>query len=179
VGFINSPYWSEVSETTLCNLKNHIDCSGFSFDWIDAGLDFEYIKEVAITIANFEICASFRTLQILRKVVASKILEEQAPNCSSRSRYRESLLEMRHIGERLAPIFRAFDLIALPSAVGPAPIGLRDKGDPAPTSLGSLLGLPTLGAPIFKTIDGYPLGCQFIGKAHSEKLLFDFITTFR
>ena len=75
VGFINSPYWSEVSETTLSNLKNHIDCSGFSFDCIDAGLDFEYIKEVAITIANFEICASFRTLQKLRKVVASELLE--------------------------------------------------------------------------------------------------------
>ena len=50
----------------------------------------------------------------------------------------------------------------LPSAVGPAPMGLESNGNRSYNALSSGLGAPSFNLP-FLAVDGLPLGVQYIG----------------
>lgn len=58
---------------------------------------------------------------------------------------------------------REWDVLVLPAAVGAAPAGLVSTGDPLPTVVTSLLGLPAATVPAGVDERGLPLGVQLIG----------------
>ncbi|WP_194291428.1 amidase family protein [Cumulibacter manganitolerans] len=56
-----------------------------------------------------------------------------------------------------------WEVLVLPAAVGAAPAGLESTGDPLPTVVTSLLGLPAATVPAGHDDRGLPLGMQLVG----------------
>jgi Asp-tRNA(Asn)/Glu-tRNA(Gln) amidotransferase A subunit family amidase len=66
--------------------------------------------------------------------------------------------------------FTDVDVLACPSAVGPAPT-TESTGDPSFNAPWSYTGLPTVSFPIGLAPDGLPLAIQLVGRAHEERKL--------
>jgi Asp-tRNA(Asn)/Glu-tRNA(Gln) amidotransferase A subunit family amidase len=58
-----------------------------------------------------------------------------------------------------------------PSAVGVAPVGYEDTGDPSMTAAWSYAGFPALSLPVFDGPDGMPLGIQLVAAPGRDELL--------
>ncbi len=88
--------------------------------------------------------------------------------------------KVRHlIRDEFNTIFEEADLILSPVAPSVAP-KIGDSEDPLEmyksdmyTIAINLAGLPAISLPVAKNDDGMPIGLQLIGKAFSEKILFD------
>lgn len=86
---------------------------------------------------------------------------EQAARMSEAD-YRRALLRRAEIRQAFIALGSEVDGCLLPSAVGPAPLGLESNGSRTFNALPSGLGAPSFSLP-FLTVDGLPLGVQFIG----------------
>ena len=76
----------------------------------------------------------------------------------------------------------SYDCIISPSALGEALSGLEYTGSPVLNTTWTLLGLPSITLPMFKSKNNLPIGCQFISKkaednnllSISKKILLEF-----
>ncbi|HYZ87811.1 MAG TPA: amidase [Myxococcales bacterium] len=79
----------------------------------------------------------------------------------------EQIREARHVADggrrELDEVFRRFDYLVTPAAVGEAPIGLQSTGDPAFCRAWTLLGCPCISLPVLKGPAGLPVGLQLVG----------------
>lgn len=78
---------------------------------------------------------------------------------------------LAHAWSRLLEIRREVDrvwsqdvVLAMPSALGVAPVGLHSTGDPIMCTLGTALDLPAINVPGLKGPHGMPLGMQLMGR---------------
>ena len=71
------------------------------------------------------------------------------------------------IGEMRA-LLRTVDVLATPSALGPAPAGLASTGSPVYNRPFSFLGFPSVTVPCGFTKTGLPLGLQLVGRPFDE-----------
>jgi Asp-tRNA(Asn)/Glu-tRNA(Gln) amidotransferase A subunit family amidase len=65
---------------------------------------------------------------------------------------------------------RGIDAWAMPSATGPAPVGLRSTGDPAMNLPWTHSGLPAMTLPA-SFVDGAPVGLQLASRAGTDEML--------
>jgi len=78
----------------------------------------------------------------------------------------------RSLAERLNQMFSHFNAIITPAAPGVAPIGHNSTGNPAFSSLWTLMGLPSMSLPLLEGEDGLPLGVQLVGARNDDFRLF-------
>jgi Asp-tRNA(Asn)/Glu-tRNA(Gln) amidotransferase A subunit family amidase len=71
----------------------------------------------------------------------------------------------------LPELASSLDLVVLPSALGPAPVGLDFTGDPVMCRPATLLGIPAANVPAHWRSDGLPIGLQAMAP-HFNDLLF-------
>lgn len=71
-------------------------------------------------------------------------------------------LRRKYLTEILG-VFRRFDVLLTPSAIGEAPKGLTTTGDPRFCSVWTLLGLPSISVPCLRGPAGLPIGIQLVG----------------
>ena len=81
--------------------------------------------------------------------------------------YGEALARRAEIIAALTEWMASFDAILSPPALGPAPAGLTQTGDPACCTLWSLAGFPAISVPVARALSGLPLGLQ-IAAPHGE-----------
>ena len=67
--------------------------------------------------------------------------------------------------------FDRFDAIITPAALGPAPKGLDNTGDPIMNALWSYTGMPAISLPLLESESGLPIGLQLIAKRHDDARL--------
>ena len=81
----------------------------------------------------------------------------------------------RELAERcrrgLAGMFRDYDVLLAPSAVGEAPVGMN-TGDSSLASSWTLMHVPTMNVPAFTGPHGLPVGAQVIGAHGEDRKLF-------
>ena len=65
-------------------------------------------------------------------------------------------------------MFDHFDAILTPSATGEAPLGLGFTGDPVFNGMWTMLGVPSVSAPLLKGKNGMPIGVQVIGRKKDD-----------
>jgi Asp-tRNA(Asn)/Glu-tRNA(Gln) amidotransferase A subunit family amidase len=70
-------------------------------------------------------------------------------------------------------LFPHFDAVLTPAAVGEAPLGRQDTGDPVFNSMWTLLHVPCIGIPCTKGPHGMPVGVQIVGPRFGDAALLD------
>lgn len=70
-------------------------------------------------------------------------------------------------------LFKSFDYLITPSALGPAPLGLEATGNPILAAPWTLLGHPSLSLPVMKDAQGMPLGLQLVGNHFKDRQLIN------
>lgn len=68
-------------------------------------------------------------------------------------------------------IFNRADAIICPAALGPAPHGLEDTGNPIFNGLWTLAGMPSVTIPLFVAENGMPMGVQLVGRRNDDARL--------
>lgn len=76
----------------------------------------------------------------------------------------------------LDQMFRDTDALLVPSAPGPAPVGLNATGDPLYSRMWNLLQVPSIALPFGTDRNGLPLGIQLIGRVGEDSRLLDIAT---
>lgn len=84
--------------------------------------------------------------------------------------YLAAVEHQRLLKQSILALFAGADVLATPSATGPAPEA-STTGDPVFNSPWSYTGLPTVTIPMGRSPDGLPLGLQLIGRPRSETAL--------
>lgn len=89
------------------------------------------------------------------------------------ARYVQAKQEAEQLRQALSAVFaNDADVILAASAPGVAPEGLHSTGDPLFSRAWTLLGLPCLNLPLYRSEQGLPVGVQLIGERfQDEKLL--------
>ena len=63
------------------------------------------------------------------------------------------------------------DILIAPSAIGEAPSGITQTGDPIFCRIWTLLGLPCINLPLSRGSNGLPVGIQLVGARGKDRLL--------
>lgn len=85
--------------------------------------------------------------------------------------YMQALRARRVLKEQLLAMFNDADILLMPTAPGPAPVGLSSTGDATLLSPWSLVGFPAATVPCGLSGNGLPLGLQLVGKPGSDMLV--------
>jgi Asp-tRNA(Asn)/Glu-tRNA(Gln) amidotransferase A subunit family amidase len=73
---------------------------------------------------------------------------------------------------QLDAMFDDFDVLLTPSAYGEAPVGMFAFDGVALFQLWTILHVPAISLPVFKSPQGTPIGAQFLTKRHDDQKLF-------
>lgn len=68
-------------------------------------------------------------------------------------------------------LFPGFDAVLTPSAVGEAPVGLHNNGDPIFNAMWTLLHVPCIAIPCHRGPNGMPVGVQIVGPRYGDAAL--------
>jgi Asp-tRNA(Asn)/Glu-tRNA(Gln) amidotransferase A subunit family amidase len=68
-------------------------------------------------------------------------------------------------------LFPGFDAVLTPSAVGEAPVGLQNNGDPIFNAMWTLLHAPCIAIPCHTGPNGMPVGVQIVGPRYGDAAL--------
>jgi aspartyl-tRNA(Asn)/glutamyl-tRNA(Gln) amidotransferase subunit A len=82
--------------------------------------------------------------------------------------YMQALRARRLLKSQLMPLFDKVDVLAMPTAPGPAPEGLSSTGDASLLSPWSLVGFAAATVPCGIAPNGLPLGLQLVGPPGSD-----------
>lgn len=78
--------------------------------------------------------------------------------------------------KELPALLSDYDILVAPSSLGAAPQGLDTTGDPLFNRIWTLLGVPCVNLPHYRTTNGLPVGVQIIGLPGNDKNLLDVST---
>jgi len=81
----------------------------------------------------------------------------------TRVQYEDAQAIAQRCRARLADIFRDYDALLSPSAMGEAPEGLDSTGDPVFGASWTVLHCPAVSVPAFRGPQGLPIGAQITG----------------
>ena len=73
----------------------------------------------------------------------------------------------------LDALFPRFDAVLTPAAVGEAPLGRQDTGNPVFNSMWTLLHVPCIAIPATRGPHGMPVGVQIVGPRFGDAALLD------
>jgi Asp-tRNA(Asn)/Glu-tRNA(Gln) amidotransferase A subunit family amidase len=88
----------------------------------------------------------------------------------TRAQYETALASRAELRQRYAALKAEVDVLLLPSASGPAPIGLANTGIRDFNAFSSGFGVPAISLPLLK-VQGLPLGVQLMGFANEDARL--------
>ena len=168
IGFCRTPYWNKADRPTQEALEQGVPRlarAGARVAEVDLDGEFARLVEVQITISSYEM---FRALAYERTRFPELISETLMGRLLGggrvmRAEYEEAQAIAQRCRARLADVFREYDALLAPSAMGEAPEGLASTGDPVFGSSWTVLHGPAVTVPVFQGPRGLPLGAQIIG----------------
>ena len=120
------------------------------------------------SIIAFELHEAAATGRAPLATLSRTILRRLAPPPPTLQSYLDALAFRRHLAAAWERITTHVDAVLLPSAAAEAPLGVLDNQDSTPAVIGSLLGLPTVNVPLFRSSNGLPIGGQLLGKKGAD-----------
>ena len=168
IGFCRTPYWSKADRPTQEALEQaapRLERAGASVAEVELDGEFTRLVEVQVTISTYEM---FRALAYERTRFPELVSETLMGRLLgggrvTRADYEEAQAIARRCRARLVDVFREYDALLSPSAMGEAPEGLASTGDPVFGSSWTVLHGPAVTVPAFHGPRGLPLGAQIIG----------------
>lgn len=93
----------------------------------------------------------------------------------SREMYRSALLRQETLSHEIGHVFDRVDFLVTLSTSTVAPLR-KDRERPDTGLIWTLLHLPALSAPVFRSESGLPFGLQIIGRRYSDLRMMEFVT---
>jgi Asp-tRNA(Asn)/Glu-tRNA(Gln) amidotransferase A subunit family amidase len=168
IGFCRTPWWDKADRPTQEALDQAVPLlqhAGASVTAIDIDGAFARLVEVQHTVSTYEM---FRALAYERTRFPDLISEMLMGRLLgggrvTRAQYEEAQATAQRCRARLADVFRDYDALLAPSAMGEAPEGLDSTGDPVFGASWTVLHVPAVTVPAFRGPRGLPIGAQIIG----------------
>jgi Asp-tRNA(Asn)/Glu-tRNA(Gln) amidotransferase A subunit family amidase len=165
-----SPFWSRVDSEAQAAFLRAVQflslppADGAEAQCLDGAAD--EIVALHRLIMEAEIARSFaaefdRDRSALSASLQGQITRGRETDAGALARAWSRLLELRREVDRVWP---QDGVLAMPSALGVAPVGLHSTGDPIMCTLGTALDLPAINVPGLKGPHGMPLGMQLMGR---------------
>ena len=178
LGVPEGPYLEKASEEGLNHFRRVCDRlgeKGFMIRPIEMLTDIEEILRNHFTLMAAEAAITHKAWfsaysHLYHKETAELVRKGQGIGETALAECRAGKEKLR---EQLAGIMSFYKLTALiaPSAVGPAPKGLRTTGDPVMNTPWTYAGSPALSLPCGLSRDGLPMGLQVVGSWMSDEML--------
>ena len=168
IGFCRTPYWRQADRPTQEALEQavpRLERAGAKMGEVDLDGEFARLVEVQVTISTYEM---FRALTYERTRFPDLVSEALMGRLLGggrvpRAEYEEAQAIARRCRARLADVFRDYDALLSPSAMGEAPEGLASTGDPVFGASWTVLHGPAVTVPVFHGPHGLPIGAQITG----------------
>ena len=168
IGFCRTPYWTQADQPTRDALEQavpRLERAGARVTAVDLDREFARLVEVQISVSTYEM---FRALAYERTRFPELISETLMGRLLgggrvTRAQYDEAQAIAQRCRARLADVFRDYDVLLSPSAMGEAPEGLDSTGDPVFGASWTVLHGPAVTVPAFRGPRGLPLGAQLSG----------------
>ena len=176
--FVKTPYWDKIDDDSKVNLENFIS------NLIKLNVNVEEIDLNNLILESSEIHKKISGFEFKRSISAERFhhyneLSDILRNGRLSDGENMSLSDYHYLFDHLEKHkhminnkISSYDCIISPSALGEALSGLEYTGSPVLNTTWTLLGLPSITLPMFKSKNNLPIGCQFISKkADDNKLL--------
>jgi amidase len=163
LGLCRTPQWDSASAESRAALE----AAGKALGAEPVELPGEFGDLIAAhrTVMNFEAARNLAWERAERGELLSPKLRDTIDEAFAApfARYREARELVASCRPKLAEVFRRFDALVAPSAVGEAPRSLETTGDPLFNSMWTFLGNPCVTLPGCKGPNGLPVGVQLVG----------------
>ena len=168
IGFCRTAYWNQADRPTREALEQAVPRlarAGARVAEFDLDGEFARLVEVQVTISTYEM---FRALAYERTRFPDLVSEALMGRLLgggrvTRVQYEEAQAIAQRCRARLADVFRDYDALLSPSAMGEAPEGLASTGEPTFGASWTVLHCPAVSVPAFRGPRGLPLGTQVTG----------------
>ena len=176
--FVRSSVWDQVEKTTKDGLRELIETLNETrektVDIVDLPASFDDVHEYHRQLMEADLARSFADEYDRGKADLSKVLCEMIERGQqvSDSDYEHALGKMQDYDTFLAEFFEEYDAILTPSTPGPAPAGLDATGSPVMNTIWTYCGTPAINVPLLQSLDGLPIGVQFVGARGDDARLF-------
>ena len=168
IGFCRTPHWGQADRATQEALEGAVPRlarAGARVTPLDLDGEFARLVEVQTSISTYEM---FRALAYERTHFPAQISEMLMGRLLgggrvTRAQYEEAQAIAQRCRARLADIFRDYDALLAPSAMGEAPQGHESTGDPVFGASWTVLHCPAVSVPVFRGPRGLPMGAQITG----------------
>lgn len=160
--FVKLPGWNDASQEITAAFEELTSALGEQVFGVDLTEALAYANEARAQINFAEMAHHYQRFDAsaLPQMVLGLIESGQAVTATE---YLNALDAQRKIKSAFDEIFARADAILCPAALGPAPKGLSNTGDPKFNGLWTMAGLPAVTLPILSSDDGMPMGVQLVG----------------
>jgi Asp-tRNA(Asn)/Glu-tRNA(Gln) amidotransferase A subunit family amidase len=176
IGLCRTPWWDCADNASKANIEQAaraLAAAGARVEDVALDASFAELNDMQIELSSYEF---YRALSFERtqhpQLISPHLLGRIAVGGKvTRERYETCVAAARNARQRIADVFRDYDLLLSPSAHGEA-TGIESTGEPTFGLLWTLLQLPCLTLPFGKGPAGLPLGIQFIAASGKDNALF-------
>lgn len=176
IGLCRTPWWDCADDASKANIEQAarvLAKAGAQLDDVTLDASFTALNDAQVDLSSYEFhrALSFERTRHAELISAHLFGRIAAGGKITRQRFEECVAAARNARQRIADIFKDYDLLLAPSAPGEA-TGIESTGEPTFGLLWTLLRLPCLTLPFGKGPAGLPLGLQLIAAFGKDNALF-------
>ena len=176
LAFVQTPAWPLADKAQRnCQFESAASLrrAGARVDDVTLPASFDGAQNAAQTIMRCEAATIFAPLQAQHPDKVSANIDDvvKTGKAFSAFEYLQALALSKQLRAELHELFRDYDAIITPPAIGEAPEGLSATGNPAFCIPWSLLGVPAITIPVATGPNGLPLGMQIVGDYFADQKL--------
>lgn len=168
IAVLQTPNWPQVStagQQALRDLMEICEDVGGQLSELVLPAEFDALAAVQTEIMAYEAATHYaHEMDRNANGVSARFCEMIALGESIPfERHQENRRQARHCRHRLSAVLGTADAVLMPSALGEAPCGIENTGDPLMNRMTTLLGVPCLHLPTGLGARGLPVGAQLFG----------------
>lgn len=165
IAFVRTPVWDQLDASAAAAITRFARSLGEHVHDVDLPPVFDRAVDAHRVIHESDLAVSFAPEYERGREKLSARLREMIENGQRHSAvdYIRATECAMTLSKALAEIFVHYDAILTPATTGEAPIGLQSTGSPTFCTIWTLLGVPTVTAPLLRGPAGMPLGVQLVG----------------
>lgn len=174
LAFIKTPVWEQADEDTKAAFAELMEQLGESAEEVRLPEVFNNAVDWHRTILHADLARSFEREYAQGKEKLSPILREMIEHGQKvlAVDYNRAVENRVLLVRILDEIFKWYDAVLTPAAIGEAPRGLGSTGSPVFCTLWTLCGMPAVSLPILEGSGGMPMGAQLVApKGGDARLL--------